>query len=240
MSLPLSLVLFGLPALSILLLQQVVVPRLDASGVPPLVNFLVLALPLFLMLVAALGAYRLEGNPWSLAVLAARFRLKKLNGRDWLWTVAAAAGNIGSYLLVYTAARPLLEWLHERFPDPECLGRIFGDAETFLGYPLAGNAWLLGVFFVYYFFNVVGEELWWRGYIFPRQELTHGSRTWIVHGLLWAAFHLFTPYNAVMVLPGALWLSWIVQRRGNTSIFLVAHAAMNGLVMVRIVSGIVG
>jgi membrane protease YdiL (CAAX protease family) len=99
---------------------------------------------------------------------------------------------------------------------------------------------LLGVYFTYYFFNVVGEELWWRGYIFPRQELVHGSRTWIVHGLLWAGFHLFTPYNALMVLPGALWMSWIVQKQKNNWIFLIAHAAINGLAMISIISGIMG
>ena len=81
------------------------------------------------------------------------------------------------------------------------------------------DAWrdpVFGKTLIYYFFNIMGEELWWRGYIFPRQELAHGQRTWLVHGLLWTAFHLFSPYNALMVLPGALWVSWIVQRRRNT------------------------
>jgi len=28
------------------------------------------------------------------------------------------------------------------------------------------------------------RELWWRGYILPRQELAFGRWTWIIHGLL--------------------------------------------------------
>jgi hypothetical protein len=124
MSLKVSLVLFGAPALLILVVQQLVVPYLDERGTLPLVSFLLLVFPLVLLFVAALVAYRAEGNPWSRAAMAARFRLK--------------------------------------------------------------------------------------------------------------------PHNAHLVLPGALWVSWIVQRRGNTWIFVISHAALNGLAAIRIVSGIVG
>lgn len=156
-----------------------------------------------------------------------------------MWTLLAGAGNIGLYLLVYFAAYPVLHWLFEVFSEPEIVREVYGDSSSFAGWPLQGNFWLLGVFFIGYFFNVVGEELWWRGYILPRQELTHGSRTWIVHGLLWSGFHLFSPYNALMVLPGALLVSWIVQRQRNTTIFLIAHAAMNGIVLFRLLQGVV-
>ena len=238
MSLRLSLVLFGLPCLLFLALQRWIVPAMAAAGVPHVISFLVLASPHLLFFFGALVAYRLEGAPWSLRGLAERFRFRSLDRRGILWALAAAIGNIGSYLAVFLLARPLLQKVHDAFPEPEVLGDIFGDAETFAGHPLAGNLWLLGVFFCVYFFNVMGEELWWRGYIFPRQELTHGRRTWLVHGLLWAGFHLFAPYNALMVLPGALWVSWIVQREKNTWIFVISHGALNALAMIRIVKGI--
>ena len=238
MSLPVSVALFALPCLLFLALQRWVVPAMASAGVPYVVCFLVLGSPHLLFFFGALYAYRGEGRPWRLGELCARFRLRALDRRAVLWSIAAALGNIATYLAMYILARPLLEWLYEAFPEPEVIGEIFGDAETFAGYPLAGNVWLLGIFFCVYFFNVMGEELWWRGSIFPRQELTHGGRTWLVHGVLWAGFHLFSPYNALMVLPGALWLSWIVQREKNTWIFVIAHAALNALAMVRIVKGI--
>jgi membrane protease YdiL (CAAX protease family) len=37
----------------------------------------------------------------------------------------------------------------------------------------------------------VGEELWWRGYVLPRQELAFGRATWVIHGILWSVIHLF-------------------------------------------------
>lgn len=86
----------------------------------------------------------------------------------------------------------------------------------------------------------MGEELLWRGYLFPRQELTHGKHTWVVHGLLWTGFHMFAPYNALMVLPGALFMSYIVQRYRNTSFFIVEHALMNAIPGIGIVAGIMG
>jgi len=55
-----------------------------------------------------------------------------------------------------------------------------------------------------------------------------------------AGFHLFAPYNALTVLPGALFLSWIVQRERNTWIFVIAHGALNVLAMIRLVSGVLG
>ena len=240
MPLTLSAVLFGLPCLLFLALQRWIVPSMAAAGIPHLVSFLVLGTPHLLFFFGALYAYRREGRPWRLEDLAARFRFRALDRRGFLWTIAAVAGDIGSYLAVYVLARPLLRWLYDAFPEPAVLGEILGDAETFAGFPLAGNAWLLAVFFCFYFFNVLGEELWWRGYILPRQELTHGQRTWLVHGLLWTGFHLFSPYNALMVLPGALWVSWIVQREKNTWIFVISHGTLNALAMIRLVKGVFG
>lgn len=238
MRLPQSLALFGGPMLLFLVLQRVVVPALDARGVAPLVNFFVLASPHVLFFFGALIAFRMEGNPPSWPVLRARLRLTRLRGRDWGWAAVATVGLIGSYLAVYALALPVLQILADAFPDPEVVGRIMGDSTTFAGYPLSGNAWLLGAFLIVFFFNVVGEELWWRGYIFPRQELAHGSRTWIVHGLLWAGFHMFSPTSVLLLLPGSLLLAWIVQRRGKTWIALIAHGSLNALAMIRIVTGI--
>lgn len=232
-----SVALFGLPALLFLVLQRVVVPALDAGGVSPLVNFYVLALPHVLFLVGAIVGCRREGLEEG-TTLRARLRLNPMRRGDWGWAAVATLGLIGGYLAVSIVAVPVLDALARAFPEPAALGRIMGDADTFAGFPLAGNTWIIGAFFVVIFLNVVGEELWWRGYIFPLQEQTHGSWTWVVHGLLWAGFHVFAPTSVLLLLPGALLLAWIVQRRQNTWIALIAHGALNSLAMVRVVSGV--
>jgi len=229
MRLPVALLFFGIPVLLFAFVQRVAAPYLDSLGVPLLVNYFVIMTPHILFFFGALIAYRMEGNPFTWEAFSRRFRLNTMRGKAWGWAAVAAIGNIALYLLVYIAGRPFVEAVADAVPESEIVLRVLPDATTFVGYPLSGNFWLLGLFLIYYFFNVVGEEFWWRGYIFPRQELVHGSRTWLVHGLLWAGFHSFSPYTVLMVLPGALLQSWITQKQQNTWIFLIAHAAMNGI-----------
>ncbi|HKZ70997.1 MAG TPA: CPBP family intramembrane glutamic endopeptidase, partial [Anaerolineales bacterium] len=108
-----------------------------------------------------------------------------------------------------------------------------------MGMPLADNWWILAVLLGSLVIATLGEEFWWRGYILPRQELVHGKRTWIVHGLMWAAFHLFAPWNLIAILPGCLALSYVAQRLKNTWPAVIAHGLANGLlVLIVVVMGI--
>ena len=76
--------------------------------------------------------------------------------------------------------------------------------------------------------NVVGEALWWRGYVLPRQEAAFGARTWWVHGLAWTAFHAFTWWA---LLPLTLGLSLLAVRLRSTTAGLAMHALANGLLL---------
>jgi membrane protease YdiL (CAAX protease family) len=101
---------------------------------------------------------------------------------------------------------------------------INGMPPEFANTPL----WLLFSFqIVFFFFNIFGEEFWWRGYIFPRQELTHGKKTWVIHGILWTLFHFFWKWNLLILLPGALAASFVVQKLKNTTVLIIVHIAVN-------------
>jgi membrane protease YdiL (CAAX protease family) len=158
----------------------------------------------------------------------------------WLWTILIVTVDAASYILVYQLAYPFIKRIHDAFPTPEVITGFMNNGETFAGFTIQGNYWLIGLFFLLYFFNVVGEEVLWRGYLFPKQELKHGKYTWIVHGFLWTAFHLFAPYNAIMVLPGALFMSYMVQRFQNNTLFLLSHATLNGIPLVILIIGVIG
>jgi membrane protease YdiL (CAAX protease family) len=79
------------------------------------------------------------------------------------------------------------------------------------------------------FMNIMSEELWWRGYILPRQEKQHGRYTWAIHGVLWAFFHAFKWW----AVPFMLFTTWIIplisQRFGNTTPGIIIHLVVNGL-----------
>ncbi len=234
-----AIIFFG-AALLFLVLERMVLPFLNDRGVSQPIMFLVMASPHVIFFIGALIGFLLEGHPLNWDSLMSRFRYKKIKGKKWLWTLLYVVVFVGLYLFVYTFALPLVKIIHAWFPTTELLTDIMSDGETFVGYPLKGNWWLLGLFMVLYFFNIMGEEFLWRGYLFPRQEKTHGKRTWVVHGLLWTSFHLFAPYNAIMVFPGAMFMSYITQRIQNNTVFLIAHAMLNGIPVVMLIMGIIG
>lgn len=77
--------------------------------------------------------------------------------------------------------------------------------------------------------NIFGEEFFWRGVVFPRQELRHGKTTFLIHGLIWAFTHLFQYWLIFPILIGSFALSYLVQRTKNTWIGILAHLINNAL-----------
>lgn len=241
-----SLLFFGIPTAIGLLSVYVVLPALDRAGEPTVwtYNFTLYGV-LPLLLVASLVAYGLEGRRFRLADLRNRFRLFGLDRRDWLWTVGLLVVYVGGYLLLL----PTAEWLAAAFPSalPEALPPSVDPRSSqttipteYFGVPLQGNWGIALLFFVILVFNILGEELWWRGYILPRQELVHGRWTWLVHGLLWTLFHAPFWWNLIALLPSTLSLSYVVSRQKSTTPGLVAHLAMNGLGYLLLVLGVLG
>ena len=235
-----SLVIFLGAALLFLINERLIIPYLAESGTSKLVLFLTYISPFSLFFLVALYGYRSEGRPWKWKSLLSRFNYKRIKGKMWLWTILIVAIDTALYLAVYQFAFPIVKKIHDAFPTPEVVTSFMNNGETFAGFQVQGNFWLIGLYLLLFFLNVVGEEILWRGYLWPRQELTHGKYTWIVHGLLWTSFHLFAPYNAIMVLPGALFMSYITQKYKNNTLFLISHATLNGIPLVLLILAIIG
>ncbi len=103
-----------------------------------------------------------------------------------------------------------------------------------------GQLWVLGLWLVFFFFNIVGEEIWWHGYILPRQEAAFGAHAWIVNGVLWTVFHLtFGPELMLLLLPVMFIVPGIVQRRRNTTIGIFIHGIYNGPIFVAIALNVI-
>ena len=80
-----------------------------------------------------------------------------------------------------------------------------------------------------FFFNITGEELWWRGYILPRQEQEHHSAAWLVHGIGLTLFHLPLGIDlSIILLPFLFGLPLVVQRRKNLWTGFIIHGMLNG------------
>ncbi len=247
MSLWLSLLFFGLPAFALVVGFHWVMPTLIAGGMAPFYAYFVGAgIPLAGMLMASLVAYCWEGNPLTWAALKVRFRLYRMDGKSWLWVVGilvlsllgfGLASQVGSGLIT-TGIMPLPASL-PAFLDPQStVSPLLALDEAFGG--LKGNWMALAAFGVLLFFNIIGEEFWWRGYILPRQELAFGKWTWVVHGVLWACFHVFKWWDIIALLPVTLALAFMVCRLKNTTPGIVVHFIFNGLGALGILAGVLG
>lgn len=216
-------------------------PWLAARGVAPLLLFAVFMAVPALMAAAALVAYRREGRPWTWPAFRARMRLEPLRPAQWGVAVAVGVATVLSYVAMWqlTGAWQSLILRHVQ-AEPAAVLKALGGEDSFVGFPLKGAWWLLGVWFLGYLCNVLGEEIWWRGTILPRQELTHGRWTWAIHGTQWTLFHVFNLATLWMILPGALLLSWYCQRTRNMWPGIVAHGMLNAMAALRLVGGIVG
>jgi membrane protease YdiL (CAAX protease family) len=90
-------------------------------------------------------------------------------------------------------------------------------------------------------FNIGGEELWWRGYVFPRQELSFPNSVWIIHGMMWSAFHLFmqpTLWDTTRMAISGIALAYVVYRTRNTWTGIIGHTAGNLPFFISLVHGV--
>jgi len=191
---------------------------------------------------AALSGFMYGGNwPDLLAVIASWLALAKERTRQkWLFAAVLVAILVKRYA---SLLQPALQSI--RFFDPSQFHREFFShfgPHDFMGIPLQGNWWIV----VYYaavmlVCNIGGEELWWRGYVLPRQELAFGRSAWIVHGILWSAFHLFmqpTLWDTTRMAITGLALSFVAQRTKNTWPGIIGHTVGNLPFFLSLVNGV--
>ena len=246
MPLRLTLLFFGVPTAIGIAGLYVLLPALHRAGVPLLWNYSISFVGMFpLLLAAALVAYRIEGRTLSWRHLKQRFRIAPLGKAEWLWTAGLLVVYIGGQL----ALKPTDPWLVSALPLPlpDGLPHILDPRAVhasvpseLLGVPLRGN-WAMALWhLVVLILNIASEELWWRGYVLPRQELAHGRWTWLLHGMLWTLFHAPMWWHLIALLPSTLSLSFVASRTKNTTPGILVHLAMNGLGLLITLLGILG
>jgi membrane protease YdiL (CAAX protease family) len=247
-----SLLWFGIPALGFRLSLYNGLPALIKLGLTPFAAAVVaITVPAAVLFACAFGAIKAEGHTLTRAELAARLRLQRMGGRDWLWTAGGfvlaflATGALGFTALALIRSVPALEPPagFPAFLNPLVTSNVVAlpaALQTAVGAPLAGNWGVALLLAVALFFNIAGEELWWRGVILPRQELALGRWTWLVHALLWLLFHMpIYPWRLVDLLPYCLIISYIAQRRHNTWPGLIIHC-QNAMVLLVVVAQVMG
>jgi membrane protease YdiL (CAAX protease family) len=196
-----SVLLFMLPALFALVAQYILWPYWVRIGLSQENAYNSAHLLVFVaLLLATLTALRLE-----------RLRLEAMTWKQWKWTLL--------FLFLYLLLSYLLGILAQVIY--ECLRFWPPEADV----PLTNIPYAL----ILLVFNIISEELWWRGYILPRQELQHGKCAWLLNGILWSFFHLFKWWAVPFLLLKHWMIPFITQRLGNTTPALIIHFVSNGL-----------
>jgi membrane protease YdiL (CAAX protease family) len=215
-------------------------------GQPFLVGYLISWISFEVVIfLASLLAYKIEGNDRGFVSLRERFRLSLPKRSDLIWALATIVVMLGTYLALGFTARWLATYSfltpHPMFP-PELRPGAEHDIipGLFMGMRLKGKWWVLLAYLVGWFFNIAGEEMWFRGFMLPRQEISHGKFAWLVNGLCFNFFHVMWKWNLIALLPGSLFLSYVAQRRRTTSVAIIAHGLLNITTATAVAAGVIG
>jgi membrane protease YdiL (CAAX protease family) len=213
----LALLFFGIPSLLFRVSLYTGIPFLLGTGMSQFGAKLICTfIPLSLLLIAALVGYSLEGNVFSWQVFKERFRLHSFPGKAWLWIVGG--------IVVSIAGIGVLAFTTERLASLPALAPPSWYPDT----QIWTNWWIrvpiIVISLLQITFNVISEELWWRGYILPRQELNYGTRAWAMNGVLWAFFHApILPWLSIAQLPLYLTVPFVAQRMKSTWTSMIIH-----------------
>ena len=206
--------LFGLPTILNFIASRVAIPQLERLQIVPIEVTYFLCVGLLVLVPMFFGSIYLSGKDcgsFRARDLFERMRIAKLSGMDVIWTAATFMFLVLASYIIAKILMPKLGMNAVPF--------------FFQNMPLDDeHIWILYVWPMFFFFNVFGEEMLWRGYIQPRQELLNGRWTWLVHGLFWAGWHVPMGFDMILASsPIFFILPAVVQIRKNTTIAIVVH-----------------
>ena len=216
----------------------------EATGKPYLVGYLICWIgAMALVFLASIAAYKLEGRPLRRSDFISRYRLDKLNKKDWTWTIIMIVGSV-AFLAGLSFSMDILRTIPLFAPHPGFPPDLADMANNLrpgilFGVPLQGQWWLAGVYLIGWLLNIAGEEFWYRGWMLPKQEIAFGNNAWIINGLMFNFQHTFQPWNLLAMLPGSLLVSYAVQRRGKTWMSMLWHGLLNINLLFFIIQGII-
>lgn len=218
-----SIIWFLVPTTMLLAATRILVPWLVSMGIHGLYAWYISGSTVMGTMFFAAVAVSAKPKTESL-------RLKKLTGKQWRTTAAVSLLSLAGMGLAFFLAESVLGKADSMMPS-----FIEGTVIQGQNRVLLFLAWL-----PMFFFNIAGEELLWRGYLLPRQEMVFGKWAWVFNGLLWIVFHIpFGPRIIIMLLPVFFALPWMAQKTQSTWPGIILHALINGPAFAMILLGII-
>lgn len=227
-----SLFIFGFASLLLIIETRFLIPFLVniTQFEVVIIWFIVAGFGIFIpLLIAALLILKNEGAIFNAELWTGRLRFKKLDRIDWLTSIA-------SIILICLLSGGIMK----------TISLITGSVDTspsfmeFEPLRLGNRYWILLLWVPYWILNIMGEEILWRGVLLPRQEIAFGKSAWLLHGLFWGIFHIAFGWQLLLTLLPILFIqSYVVQKRGNSWVGVIIHAAINGPSFIAISLGLI-
>lgn len=107
--------------------------------------------------------------------------------------------------------------------------------------PLHGSQLWFALFLsVFFFFNYVGEETLWIGYILPRQLLAgYGKFAVLINALFHCVFHFVFGWKPlVMMFPMMILMPYVVSKTKNTWTSIIIHFLIGAPSQILIITGL--
>lgn len=230
-----ALLLFGIPSILFLVICRILIPLLHQSyGLHPALSWFIGGFLVFVPLfVLAIYLTRKDGFQTKSEIFS-RLRLQKMSSRDCKYALISTL----AVMILTGAIMGISKFLNTQFGIPE-----IQTTPSFMEFePFQGNErYLLLVWLIMFFFNIFGEELMWRAYILPRQEISMGKSAWLFNALLWVLFHIcFGIQLLILLIPILFILPYAVQKTQNTWVGISIHALVNGPAFVMVSLGVIG
>jgi len=200
------------------------IPVLNGWGLHPAVSWFVSSgiLVFAPLLFIAIRSVRKESDTLGVKAIFSRLWLTRPKSKDWLWAI----GGMLLILILTGLIMNMANWVSQSF-----FNKPFQTSPSFMSFePLhPGQYWIFLVWIIFFFFNIVGEEVMWRGYILAGMSEEYPRTAWLYNAVFWMMFHIPFGYELmIIVLPTFFLVPYLVQKRKNTWVGIIIHAGLNG------------
>lgn len=156
-------------------------------------------------------------------------RTGRVGGRVWLWVLPfivlfAIEGAIPG--LTGSASRDFAEFLSDSDRAEEFFRGEWG--------------WFAVIVVLVVFNTVLGEELLWRGLLLPRMRGVFGRGDFVANGVLFALYHLHTPWVIPTTLIDIFALAYPTRRFQSAWMGIVVHSTQSVFVIIIILALVLG
>jgi len=185
-----------------------------------------LFIPLFIL---AIILVKMGGNQKVKQILSA-LNIKTLTKKDWIYSTLGLLLTFVSSGLIFGISVLMTKYFGVR---PMSTTPWFMEMHPFQG----SERLLLLVWLPMFFFNIVGEEILWRGYIQSRLQAKY---SWLLCSFLWLFFHL--PFGIdllIMLVPVIIIIPYAFSKTKNTLVGIFIHGIYNGPIFVLVSLGLI-